>query len=64
MPGIEEGARLSWGDKNKIERAVDQAHNGVMPVAITIEAHGKQFRVLVGKVIDKAKLLAERENII
>lgn len=62
MPAIEEGARLSYFDKNKIERAVDQAHNGFLPVAVTIEAHGKHFRVLVSKETDKAKVLAEREE--
>ena len=59
---IEEGFRLNYFDRNAIERAVDQTHHGLLPVSVTIEAHGQKFRVLVSKSTDKAKVLAEREE--
>lgn len=58
----EEGFRLSYFDKNAIERAVDQTHNGFLPVAVIIQAHGKKFRVMVSKATDKAKVLQERQE--
>jgi hypothetical protein len=59
---IEEGFRLGYFDRNAIERAVDQTHNGLLPVSVTIKAHGQKFRVMVSKSTDKAKVLAERQE--
>ena len=59
---VTERTSLSYFDRNRIERAIDQAHDGLMPVSVEVKSRGQKFRVLVSKSTDKAKVLAEREE--
>lgn len=56
------GCRLSYFDRNKIERAIDQAAEArpVLPVSVHVEYEGRTFRVLVTPVLDKEKVYRAR----
>jgi len=52
---------LSWGDRNRIERAVDQASPHNPPVRVVIEHNGQQYRVLVSLLLDQEAVLRARQ---
>ena len=59
MP-VAEGARLDYFDKNRIERAIDQAKVGSRPVRVIVEHAGQQYRILVSPLLNKEEVLASR----
>ena len=59
MP-VAEGARLDYFDKNRNERANDQAKVGSPPVRVIVEHAGQQYRILVSPLLNKEEVLASR----
>ena len=59
MP-VAEGARLDYFDKNRIERAIDQAKVGSPPVRVIVEHAGQRYRILVSPLLNKEEVLASR----
>ena len=59
MP-VAEGARLDYFDKNRIERAIDQAKVGRSPVRVIVEHAGQQYRILISPALDPEAVLASR----
>ena len=51
---------LSYFDKNRIERALDQVAETGMAVRVVMMWEGKPIRVLVSRQLDHAKIAAER----
>ena len=51
---------LSWGDRNRIERAVDQVDGLGRPVKVFVEHNGKRYRVLVTAELNQERVLAAR----
>ena len=59
-PMVEAGHRLSYFDKNKIERAIDQTARTRTGVKLEIEAHGEKIRVIVYPAPDVERIARER----
>ena len=57
-----EYCKLSWHDKNVIERAVDAVAKDHGWSRVLIPFHGKFYRVLVSEATDYEARLAEREG--
>ena len=57
---IAEHARLSWFDRNRIERAIDQALTAEFPVRTTVEQNGVTYTVTIVRSLTKYQKAARR----
>ena len=55
-----EHCSLGYFDKNRIERAIDQAKVGSPPVRVIVEHAGQQYRILISPALDPEAVLASR----
>lgn len=57
---VDEHCSLGYFDKNRIERAIDQASKTGVPVRVEVIHNERRYKVLISPALNKAKVLASR----